>query len=68
MPATDSNLPEQPAGHGLASGHCSGSSDGPDAACCRECGCTMDLVHDDDGDIICCDCLFEEETNDINQP
>lgn len=23
MPATDSNLPDQPAGHGLASGHCS---------------------------------------------
>lgn len=48
--------------------HCSGSSDSPEDCGCRECGCTMDLVHDDDGDLICCDCLFEEETNEINQP
>lgn len=39
-----------------------------EASTCRVCGCTMDLVHDDDGDLICCDCMFEEETHDINQP
>jgi len=39
-----------------------------DQPTCRECGCTDDLVHDDDGDTVCCDCLFEEESYDANQP
>ena len=39
-----------------------------DQPTCRSCGCTQDLVHDDDGETVCCDCLFEEETYEINQP
>jgi hypothetical protein len=35
---------------------------------CRECGCSEDLVYDDDGDTICCDCLFEHESEEANQP
>ena len=35
---------------------------------CRSCGCNSDLVHDDDGELVCCDCMFEEETYEINQP
>lgn len=39
-----------------------------DQPTCCECGCHEDLVHDDDGDTICCDCLFERETEEMNQP
>ena len=35
---------------------------------CESCGCNVDLVFDDDGRRVCCDCLFEEETYDANQP
>ena len=60
---------QQETGGDCPSASCCGSSDWPDDdACCRSCGCTQDLVHDDDGELVCCDCLFEEETYDINQP
>jgi hypothetical protein len=35
---------------------------------CDECGCASDLIYDDSGNILCTDCVFEKETNDINQP
>jgi hypothetical protein len=35
---------------------------------CYSCGTTYDLIHDGDGDVICCDCHFEKETEEINQP
>jgi len=35
---------------------------------CRSCGCAEDLVFDDDGCLVCCDCLFEEESYNANQP
>jgi hypothetical protein len=35
---------------------------------CAVCGDDRDVVFDDDGTPICCDCLFENETYDINQP
>ena len=38
-----------------------------DEPTCRSCGCNADLVHDD-GELVCCDCMFEEETHEINQP
>ena len=35
---------------------------------CSECGCNADLVYDDDGYVVCCDCLFERESEEANQP
>ena len=42
--------------------------DGEDKPRCRVCDGEHDLVFDDDGETVCCDCLFEEETYDANQP
>lgn len=41
-----------------------GYIDDPDAEC-HVCRGTEDLVYDEDGDVICTDCLFEEKTEEI---